>query len=253
MAQPRTLVELGTYMGDSYCGFCQAIAAQKLATRCVAIDTWQGDPHAGNYGSDVLANLRAYHDPRYAAFSTLMQSDFDSAVASFADGSIDILHIDGLHTYDAVRHDYQTWRSKLSERGVVLFHDVVVRDGDFGVWKVWEEVCGEFPGFAFEHSFGLGILAVGAQPPPAVSAFLAAGREQPERIRDYFAALGTRVSLLRLARLALGAMDWQRQELDRWRTSHGLAARGGPMPSSAKFSAIRTLMDDFNDMLRQSK
>jgi O-antigen biosynthesis protein len=252
MARPRVLVELGTLMGDSYFAFCEGVSMAKLPTRCTAVDTWRGDAHAGELNPAALQQLRAFHDPRYASFSTLMQSDFDSAATTFADRSIDLLHIDGLHTYEVVRHDYETWRPKLSEQAVILFHDVAVRDRGFGVWKLWDELTQQFPGFAFDHSHGLGILAVGAEPPLGVSSFLAAAREQPDRIREYFAALGHRALLLRMTRMCLGAMDWQRQEIDRWRQSKGLPTRDGPLPSSTKFSAIRSLMDDFAEMLRIS-
>src|SRR4051812_14942912 len=54
MIRPRTLVELGTHCGDSYCAFCQAIAHLKLPTRCTAVDTWRGDAHSGPYSDRVL-------------------------------------------------------------------------------------------------------------------------------------------------------------------------------------------------------
>jgi hypothetical protein len=220
MAQPRTLVELGTCCGDSYCALCQAVAAKHLPTRCFAVDTWQGDAHTGFYNGDqLLQALRSFHDPNFGKFSELLRMDFDTAVGRFAEGSIDLLHIDGCHTYEAVKHDFETWLPKISPAGVVMLHDVTARQPGFGVWQFWEEIAPKYPSFAFEHGWGLGILAVGNSVPEKVMRFLDQANTQPSRVRDYFNWRGiqatqarTYTSLLKLAQMAQNlANEWRRQ------------------------------------------
>ena len=62
-----------------------------------------------------------------------MRSLFDEALPRAEDESIDLPHIDGLHAYDAVARDLNTWLPKMSRRGVVLRRDSRVRERDFGV------------------------------------------------------------------------------------------------------------------------
>jgi GT2 family glycosyltransferase len=192
---PNVFVELGTFYGVSYCAFCQAVDELKLPTTCHAVDTWGGDSHTGAYDTGVLDDLSLHHDPLYSAFSTLHQSTFDQAVKEFEDSTIDLLHIDGYHTYEAVKHDFETWKPKLSRQGVVIFHDTNERSGDFGVWRLMDELKAQYPHFEFKHGHGLGIVAIGEDVPAGLQHLLNASREEGDLIREFFYELGQRVAL----------------------------------------------------------
>lgn len=190
--RPRRIVELGTHTGVSYSAMCQAVKTLGLATSCFAIDIWKGDEHAGFYDEEVYQDLAKFHDQRFSGFSQLLRSTFDDALPYFEDGSIDLLHIDGLHTYEAVRHDYQSWLPKLATNAVVLFHDTNVRERDFGVFRLWKEITADRLHFSFLHGHGLGVLAHGQDFPAALHALFAANQHTAllSTLREVFARLG---------------------------------------------------------------
>lgn len=158
---PRVFVELGTHVGNSYFSVCQTVEELGLTTVTYAVDTWKGDEHAGFYSESVYEYVNGINSHHYKSFSTLIRSTFDDAVKYFEDQSIDLLHIDGLHTYEAVMHDFQTWLGKLSKRSVVVMHDTNVRERDFGVWRCFSELAEKYPAFEFYHGHGFGVLLVG--------------------------------------------------------------------------------------------
>jgi hypothetical protein len=190
LLRPKRVVELGVHYGDSYCAFCQAIAALGLASECCGIDHWQGDRQAGDYGNQVLDELRRHHDPRYGGFSRLLPATFDEALPRFEKGSIDLLHIDGLHTYEAVSRDFASWLPRMSDRGVILFHDVAVRREGFGVWQHWEEVSKDYPSRIVRNCFGLGAVAVGEKIEPAVRDLLALPEPRWQALEALWEVLG---------------------------------------------------------------
>ena len=171
--RPRILVELGVQSGNSFNAFCQAVTTVGAGTQCYGVDTWKGDEHSGSYDPEIFSDLEAYQQREYGEFATLLRMTFDQAIPYFADGSVDLLHIDGYHTYEAVRQDFDTWLPKMSDKGVVLLHDIAVRERGFGVWQLWQEIAPKYPSLAFDHGYGLGVLAVGASVPEDFRVLLA--------------------------------------------------------------------------------
>ena len=157
--EPETVVELGTHYGVSLFAFCEASETYCTDTKIYGIDTWEGDSQAGFYDDNVFEQVRRHKEIYHENRCTLLRTTFEDAVKDMKDESIDILHIDGLHTYEAVKKDYTMWKDKVSKNGSILFHDWNVKDGDFGVWRLWEEIkqmsC--YQCIELENGYGLGI------------------------------------------------------------------------------------------------
>lgn len=156
--RPKTLVELGTYSGLSFFTFCQSMMENNIDGTAYAIDTWEGEAHTGEYGEDIYQLVDRHARDLYRGISYLMRMRFNEAAPQFDTDSIDLLHIDGLHTYDAVKEDFETWYPKVSPGGIILFHDIEARMNDFGVRHYWQELQDNYQTFSFRHGFGLGVL-----------------------------------------------------------------------------------------------
>ena len=157
--KPKLITELGSQYGCSLFTFCQSVKDNNLDTKIRAVDMWSGDIGAPDTGEEVFALVNKIKDTYFSNLDIkLYQMRFDDALPDFEDGSIDILHIDGGHTFEDVDHDLKTWLPKLSEDGIILFHDVYsdIDDGSCVHWRETKKKYSNF--FDFEHSCGLGIL-----------------------------------------------------------------------------------------------
>lgn len=194
-ARPRTVLELGTHNGFSFFAMAETARRLGLPTMLTAIDSWVGDDQAGFYGDEVFHEVSRIAAQDYPSTTRLIRAYFADAVEQVEDGSIDLLHIDGRHGYDDVHADFAAYRGKLSDRGVVIFHDTHEFQPTFGVHRLWEELATTAPSFEFHHGHGLGLLAVGAQTPEAVLDFIAEANRDPELVRDTYHRLGVEVGM----------------------------------------------------------
>lgn len=157
--RPKLIVDLGTQKGTSLFSFCQAIKDAHYDARLYAVDTWRDDKHERFYNDNVFKEVNEIIEKYYGGLKVnLLRKNFDEAVSEFENNSLDLLHIDGLHTYTAVKHDFERWFPKVKNNGIILMHDIFVSRDDFGVYKFWEELKREYKTIEFHQSYGLGVL-----------------------------------------------------------------------------------------------
>lgn len=166
LCKPAVICELGVYRGDSFFLFYDANNHDNLVN-IFAIDTWVGDLNTGEYGTEPFEQFISEVNRRNDYRIVYKKCSFEIAVTGFEDCSIDLLHIDGAHDYESVLSDFILWRGKISNRGIMLFHDISVMNCGFGVYKLWHEIKNDYPGRCLEidYSNGLGILFYGNESP----------------------------------------------------------------------------------------
>ena len=132
-AEGASLVEVGCWLGRSTAYLADAIRRSGKAIRLTAVDTWTGcdsDPT----GAEARTMLAA-GEPLYSRFLanivrcglapyiTPLRIRSPVAAESFAPASLDLVYIDGEHTYDAVWADIAAWRSRVKPGGILAGHD----------------------------------------------------------------------------------------------------------------------------------
>jgi hypothetical protein len=191
IAKPRRFVELGVHNGMSFLAACNTVERLELNTECIAIDSWIGDEHAGFHDPTVFETFKRNIGNLFPK-QQYIRGYFRDAAECFQDGSIDLLHIDGFHTYDAVKNDFDTWLPKMTDTGLIMFHDTNVYRKDFGVWRFWDEVSAIYPNFNFQHSHGLGLAYVGQRESPIKAALAVLNKDKnlAKVVQTSFTALG---------------------------------------------------------------
>lgn len=155
------VLEIGVHQGAT------AALWAELGAEVVAVDLPDG-PFAG-----VSLEAARNRDKKLAArypYQCVLGDSHDPAtvkkVAHRLNGAlVDTLFIDGDHTYEGVKQDFETYRHLVRPGGVILFHDIEDtqsnKDQGIGVPRFWRELDGEKLEFTIHADWGgLGVLRV---------------------------------------------------------------------------------------------
>lgn len=118
------IVELGVYRGSTTVWLARALAEHGRGGRVHAVDLQiVPDAHAAVEAAG-LSDYVMWHEGT---------NSWDVATR-FEDGTIDMVFVDGDHSFEAVKRDCDAWWQKLKAGGMMAFDDVVRQGGYGGVW-----------------------------------------------------------------------------------------------------------------------
>ncbi|MBT5714353.1 class I SAM-dependent methyltransferase, partial [Candidatus Poribacteria bacterium] len=143
--QPRAVVEIGTGWGGSL--FSLAQVADPTA-HLVSVDI-PGGIGGGGYTRAYAPRFRQFCFPDQQLTCVLDDSTRPEVVAhvreSLADRPVDVLFLDGAHSYAGVSADFDNYAPMVRPGGCVLFHDIAHPEGEepselMQVTRFWDEV-----------------------------------------------------------------------------------------------------------------
>lgn len=153
---PLTILEIGTSSGGTLYIWARYV---KDCRRIISIDLPEGYPYK------KIDFFRLFDSSKKFCF---LRGDSHSATTVkmlaqiLGDDRIDFLYIDGDHSYEGVRKDFNAYRKFMARKGMIAFHDIVHHPG-YGVERFWKEIKNQYPSKEIvfsrdQNGFGIGIL-----------------------------------------------------------------------------------------------
>ena len=160
--RPRRVLEIGTAKGGTlYLWTCLATPDATI----VSVDLPAGK-YGGGYSPQRAAIYKRFALPQQKVH--LLRADShapetrDRVVELFAGESVDFLFLDGDHSYEGVKQDWQYFAPLVRPGGLIAFHDIAMNYEETHVKQLWDEIkpLHEHWEYVFHAKsiFGIGVI-----------------------------------------------------------------------------------------------
>lgn len=122
-SQVRCIVEIGVDFGYSLF----TIARDFPNAKVFGIDSYNEYHHAPQAKSHAMSHIGMFPNAMLIEGTSDAVRKLWQKPENYLD--IDILHIDGDHTYQGVSNDFNLWINAVAPDGIVMFHDIYAHDG----------------------------------------------------------------------------------------------------------------------------
>lgn len=165
--RPHAVLEIGSARGGTLLMLCHAASER---ARVISIDL----PY-GTFGG----GYPVWKAPLYKLFAkkgqrlSLIRGDshkedtLNRVKNALGGAPIDLLFIDGDHTYEGVKKDFEMYAPLTGKGSIIALHDIVlhVRESGCEVHRYWDEIRSRYDSIEIiadknQQSFGIGVLRV---------------------------------------------------------------------------------------------
>jgi predicted O-methyltransferase YrrM len=142
---PKTVLEIGTANGGTL--FCFSKLAPRDAI-IISIDLPDG-AFGGGYPKNKIPLYRSFKKDNQEMFLLREDSHAEETVQKVRDilrgKQVDFLFIDGDHTYEGVKRDFELYSTLVGRGGIIAFHDIAVHPKNIGCFVnlFWDEIKGK--------------------------------------------------------------------------------------------------------------
>jgi predicted O-methyltransferase YrrM len=131
--RPQSVLEIGTAKGGSFYIWSRHLDS---VDRLISLDL-PGGRFGGGYDeqkTEIFRELSPSKKMDFVRADSHQSSTYDE-VSDLVDGGIDFLFIDGDHTYEGVKQDFEMYSELVSEGGIIALHDIATHPNNEEVVK----------------------------------------------------------------------------------------------------------------------
>lgn len=137
---PEVVMEIGTARGGTLYAWARYLGS---VSKIISLDLPHGE-FGGGYSKKKAEFFQNFSDKelRCVRKDSHKESTFEEVKEELAGDEIDFLFIDGDHTYEGVKQDFEMYKPLVAENGIIAFHDIVdhPNEPECNVDRFWSEI-----------------------------------------------------------------------------------------------------------------
>ena len=140
--RPHAVLEIGSFLGGTLAAWCKLSAPEAVL---VSVDL-PDESETPATPEDLRRLARRQQRLEVVRGDSHAEETRRQVEAALAGRGVDFLMIDGDHSYDGVRRDFELYAPLVRDEGLIAFHDIVehTRLPNIEVPRFWAEICGRY-------------------------------------------------------------------------------------------------------------